>query len=98
VCYAYVNRIRNNGVFTVNLPSTGTIYTVKDQLNRPLVILRRSTNGKLLYILNRYLDMTENDKEVVRTSYQVALRLQSIDGDISNIEDFLSFSENKPCG
>jgi hypothetical protein len=82
----------------VNLPSTGTIYTVKDQLNRPLVILRRSTNGKLLYILNRYLDMTENDKEVVRTSYQVALRLQSIDGDISNIEDFLSFSENKPCG
>jgi len=84
----------------MKISSSGIIYTVKDNNNRPLVILRHSKNVKILYILNRYVDMTEKDKDIIRVAYEVALKSSSqIDkGNISNIEDFLNFSENKPCG
>jgi len=82
----------------MNLSSTGIIYTFNDEQKRPLATLRRTKKGKILYILNRYVDMTENDKNIVRGVYQASLKSNSATDDIEDIEEFLSFSENKPCG
>lgn len=82
------------------LSSNQIILTVRDHINRPLVVLKRLKNGKILYILNRYVDMTEKDKDIVRVSYDVSLKTSNqshVEDDLS-IEDFLSFSDNKPCG
>lgn len=81
------------------LSSNGIICTVKDHANRPLVVLKRLKNGKILYILNRYIDMTEKDKDIARVSHSVALKTSNQNRvEDLNIEDFLSFSDNKPCG
>jgi hypothetical protein len=82
----------------MNLASGKTILKVLDDKKRPLVLLRRYVSGKMLYILNRYVDMTENDKNIVRASYEIAFKLKPDEMDIQDLENFLSFSENKPCG
>ena len=79
------------------------ITTISDTRSRPLVILRRSPKDEILYVLMRYHDMTEEDKLIVRTAYDVALSQEVVAGadfgsDVSNIEGFLAFSENRLCG
>ena len=83
-------------------PSTGIITSIIDSTGRPLVILRRTLNGSMLYILRRYKNMTENDKSVVRAAYKIA-SLNAVGGaelktEVTNIEDFLSFLDNGLCG
>jgi hypothetical protein len=72
------------------------ILTVDDEKGRPLIILRSDSKSRLMYIFKRYIDMSEEAKEIIRTAYQISI--ENKNQGIENIEDFLSFSENQPCG
>ena len=56
----------------------------------------------MMYIFRRYKDMSESDKQKVRGLHAVATSMgvviSSEDGDPYDIEGFLSFKEQKPCG
>ena len=79
------------------------ISTIADSKERPLIVLRRTNKGKLMYVLMRYNDMTEEDKEKVRSAYELAKESgQPMDSDgngaVDDIESFLSFADDEPCG
>jgi hypothetical protein len=78
------------------LEKNKTILTVDDEKGRPLIILRSDSKSRLMYIFKRYIDMSEEAKEIIRTAYQISI--ENKNQGIENIEDFLSFSENQPCG
>ena len=78
-----------------------TIGTLKDHSGRPLVIIRRTKKGTVMYIFRRYNDMTEDDKDIVRHLHSYAssnVTHSSEDGSEQDVESFLSFLEQKPCG
>ena len=78
------------------LEKNKTILTDDDEKGRPLIILRSDSKSRLMYIFKRYIDMSEEAKEIIRTAYQISI--ENKNQGIENIEDFLSFSENQPCG
>ena len=73
-----------------------------DRRGRPLVILRKLKNGRYMYVLKRYNDMTDAERSVVRSAHANAVKngsARSGDGtDVFDIEEFLSFREERPCG
>lgn len=79
------------------------ISVIKGSKDRPIIILRRTNKGKLMYMLMRYNDMTEDDKDNVRAAYELVKESGQLDcsvdqNDADDIESFLSFQDNKPCG
>jgi hypothetical protein len=79
------------------------ISVIKGSKDRPMIILRRTNKGKLMYMLMRYNDMTEDDKDNVRAAYELVKESGQFDcsvdqNDADDIELFLSFQDNKPCG
>ena len=79
----------------------GTLMELSDSKGRPLVVLRRAHNGQMLTILMRYRDMTEADKDAVRGAFGDVADA-TISGErnstIGDIEKFLAFDEERPCG
>lgn len=86
----------------MSISATGVITVLNDLRGRPLVTVRRPPKGYVMYILMRYKDMTESDKDIVRAAYEIASS-HSVDGielgeSTKDIEGFLEFSENRLCG
>lgn len=84
-------------------PEAKVISTITDAKDRPLIVLRRTNKGKLMYVLMRYNDMTEEDRDKVRSAYELAKESgQSMDSAdataVDDIESFLSFKDDEPCG
>jgi len=86
----------------MNLKSDGIIAKIMDTQERPLVIIRRNTVGEVIYVLMRYKDMSEQEKNIIRTAYNIAVQYTDKNAefgyDIKSIENFLNFSENRLCG
>jgi len=80
----------------------GVVYTIYDGRKRPIMICRATKRNTMMYIFRRYKDMSESDKQKVRGLHAVATSMgvviSSEDGDPYDIEGFLSFKEQKPCG
>ena len=79
------------------------LMTVTDDRGRVL-LKSMQKGGKAEYTFARYEDMTETDKKVCRTVFEV-LRSNGVvigfDGsDVDSIDDFLEFRDRKPelCG
>jgi hypothetical protein len=85
----------------MKIPRIGVLLTVTDARQRPLVILRRTKNDTMSYIFKRYKDMTTEEKAKVKVIYDSVIEkgmVESEEGTIGNIDDFLNFTENKLCG
>ena len=81
---------------------TGVFGTVRDARGRPLVVLRRTPRGTVMFVFKRYKDMTPDDRRKAETLYSVATSNGagvSVAGD-GGITAFLDFDEKeeKPCG
>lgn len=82
------------------IPSS-KLLEISDSKGRPLIKLRQAPNGDILTIMMRYRDMTEDDKNAVRGAFESASHNASggeSDGQIGDIEKFLNFEEERPCG
>ena len=73
-----------------------------DSRGRPLVFLRRAPNGEVLTVMMRYRDMTISDKDAVRGAFEDTASGKAIGGEfdtgIGDIEKFLAFEDDRPCG
>ena len=78
------------------------LMRVSDARGRPLVMLRRTPKGEFLTVLMRYRDMTGEDKAVVRAAFRNATKGAAVGGDsdgtIGDVERFIAFEEDRPCG
>jgi hypothetical protein len=77
--------------------------TIKDERGR-ILLKTKPVAGKVEYMFARYEDMTETDKKVCRTVFNVLKdhgETVGFDGcDVEGIDDFLDFRDRKPdlCG
>lgn len=79
-----------------------TLMELLDSKGRLLVLLRRAPNGEVLTVMMRYGDMTDVDKNAVRGAFDEAASGQAVGGEynqkIADIEKFLAFDDERPCG
>lgn len=80
----------------------GVIYTIYDGRRRPVMICRITKRHKMMYIFMRYNNMGEADKQKLRGLYAMVINNGSVvdlDGcSLGDLDAFLSFKEQKPCG
>jgi len=78
-----------------------TLVEAKDERGRRLFVVRRAPNGDVVTIVHRYGDMTGADKDVVRAAFAAAIDGAvggESDGKVGDVERFLAFDEDRPCG
>lgn len=82
--------------------SSGVLYTVYDGRKRTIMVCRRTKRNTMMYVFRRYKDMSESDKEKVKALHAMVVEqgnvISSDEGDPSDIDSFLAFHEQRPCG
>jgi hypothetical protein len=80
----------------------GVLYTIYDGRGRTIMVCRMTKRHTMMYIFRRYQDMSDSDKQKVRRLHAMAISVGAVidseDGDPRDIDGFLSFKEQKPCG
>ena len=86
----------------MRLPSDGILMAVPDEVGRPLIIIRRTRKNTIMYVFKRYKGMSQDSIEKVKKMYTLARSKTTITGSdddgITDINKFLSFESDRPCG